>query len=276
MTSFDLHTHSTASDGTLPPAQLVEQAASAGIAVLALTDHDTLSGIAEAQRAAAAHGITLWPGVEVSVTWKRLTVHIVGLRVDPENRALNQGLAGLQEFRQWRALEIGRRLEQKGIVGAFAGAQALANSALISRTHFARFLHQHGYAKEERKVYQHYLTHGKPGYVAGEWATLDDALSWIHAAGGQAVVAHPARYRMTRTKLKQLLKEFATLGGAGIEVVSGSHGPQESATLAQLAGEFGLAGSIGSDYHGPEGSWLELGHLPPLPSGVRPIWQPVE
>ena len=269
---FDLHSHSTASDGTLSPSRLVNLAARAGVRALALTDHDSTEGIAEAAKAAKEHGIELIPGVEISVTWNQQTVHIVGLKVDIANSALQQGLAGLLAFRDQRALEIGRRLEKAGIPDAFEGARALSNGRLISRTHFARHLVNVGAVADERKVFKHFLVNGKPGHVPGQWASLEDALSWIHGAGGQAVIAHPARYRMTRTKLRRLFTVFAELGGDAIEVVSGSHSRDDYFVMAKHSRDFGLLASAGSDFHSPENPWIALGRLPKLPDGCQPIW----
>lgn len=274
MTShYDLHAHSTASDGTLTPAELMARAASAGVKVMALTDHDTLAGLDEAAAAAGSHGMAFVPGVEVSVSWQRMTVHIVGLGVDAGNPALQQGLGQLVEYRDWRAEEIGRRLAKAGIPDAFEGARALSNGRLISRTHFARFLVQQGHAEDIGQVFRKFLISGKPGHVAGEWASLEAVLGWIHGAGGQAVIAHPARYKMTRSKLRKLIGEFAELGGEAIEVVSGSHSKDEYFTMARHAADFGLAASAGSDFHDPANPWIELGRLPDLPPGCRPIWR---
>ncbi len=268
----DLHTHSTASDGTLSPTALVEHAVAAGVETLALTDHDTLAGIAEAQDAAARCGLRLIPGVEVSVTWGGRTVHIVGLGVDTASATLREGLAGLQAYRLWRAEEIGRRLAKAGYDGALEGARRHAAGTLIGRTHFARFLVQRGAASDLRDVFKHFLVAGKPGHVPGEWTTLEQALCWIHAAGGIAVIAHPARYDFTRTKMRRLLGELKECGGRGLEVVSGSHSRDDYFVYARHAREEGLLASAGSDYHGPEKPWIELGRLPPLPDGCTPVW----
>jgi predicted metal-dependent phosphoesterase TrpH len=211
--------------------------------------------------------------VEVSVTWQRMTVHIVGLGVDPTYGELRAGLAKLVTYRDWRAKEIGRRLAKAGIEGAFEGAKALSNGRLISRTHFARFLVQQGKAESVGQVFKKFLVSGKPGHVAGEWAELADVVGWIQRAGGQAVIAHPARYNMTRSKLRKLIGEFAELGGEAIEVVSGSHSKDEYFTMARHAADFGLAASAGSDFHDPANPWIELGRLPELPTGCRPIWR---
>lgn len=272
-TSPDLHTHSTASDGTLTPTQLVRRAADAGVAVLALTDHDTLAGIDEARQAAATRTLQLVAGVEISVTWNSQTVHILGLNVATDNPDLNAGLESLRAFRSWRAEEIGRRLDKAGYAGAFEGAKALSNGRLIGRTHFARFLAARGAAEDVRGVFKRFLVKGKPGHVRGQWAELADAVSWIRAAGGQAVIAHPARYGLTRAKLLTLIGEFKDAGGNGIEVVSGSHSRDEYFVFARHAREQQLLASAGSDFHDPAYPWIELGRLPALPDGCTPIWR---
>ncbi|MEA3275738.1 MAG: PHP domain-containing protein [Pseudomonadota bacterium] len=269
----DLHTHSTASDGTLSPQELVVRAAAVGVEILALTDHDTIDGIAAAEIASVAAGLILVPGVEISVTWGGRTIHVLGLGVDRTDTALRDGLTGLTEYRVWRAQEIGRRLAKAGIADAYAGAKSFSNGRLIGRTHFARFLVSRRYAADVRAVFKHFLVKGKPGHVAGEWAGIEQALGWIRGAGGQAVIAHPARYGFRRTRLLRLLGEFRELGGVGIEVVSGSHSRDDAFVFARHAREHGLLASVGSDYHGPENPWLELGRLPPLPEGCTPIWE---
>jgi predicted metal-dependent phosphoesterase TrpH len=252
---------------------LVQRAAQAGVEVLALTDHDTTAGIDEASQAATACGVTLIPGVEISVTWKRQTVHLIGLNIDPLDPVLSQGLQRLREFREWRAEEIARKLERAGVSGAYEGALGFAEGSLVSRTHFARFLVQSGIVEDERKVFKRFLVSGKPGHVAGEWASLEEAVGWIHGAGGQAVIAHPARYNMTRAKLRQLVKAFVALQGDALEVVSGSHSRDDYITMAKHAKDFDLLASAGSDFHCPENPWIALGRLPSLPVGCQPVWQ---
>ncbi len=271
--TIDLHAHSTASDGTLSPAALMRAAAASGIRVMALTDHDTLDGLEEAGAEAARLGLTFVPGIELSVTWNGATVHVVGLGVRRDCPDLNQGLQALHEFRVWRAEEMGRRLEKAGIAGAYEGALALSNGKLISRTHFARFLVDAGHADSVQAVFRKFLVQGKPGYVPGQWVDLEQGLGWLHAAGGQAVIAHPARYKLKRGRLRRLIGEFRELGGEAIEVVSGSHSRDEYFTMARHARDFGLMASAGSDFHGPEHPWLALGRLPQLPDGCRPIWE---
>lgn len=273
MSCHDLHSHSWVSDGTLSPTELVQRAVAAGVGVLALTDHDDTAGCAEAQGAAATCGIELLPGVEVSVTWQGMTVHIVGLAIDAEASELQSGLARLREFRGWRAEEMGRRLAARGIDGAYEGAAALSRGRIISRTHFAHYLVSRGCGKDVRDIFKHYLKRNKPGHVPGQWAALDEAVGWIRAAGGVAVMAHPARYELSSAKLRRLLGEFMECGGEAMEVISGSHTPDDVLAMARHARALGLLASAGSDFHGPENPWVELGRLSPLPEGLTPVWQ---
>jgi len=270
---FDLHSHTTASDGTLSPTELVRRAHNSGVDVLALTDHDVTSGITEASDAARKLGLMLIPGVEISVSWNGVTIHIIGLNIDPSHGGLQAGLKGLRDFRQQRAEEIARRLAKHGIEGAFEGAKGFANGQILGRTHFARFLVEQGHAKDLRQVFKKFLVHNRPGYVRGEWAGLEDAVNWIREAGGQAVIAHPARYRISASRLRQLIHEFKESGGEGIEVISGSHSAGDVQGMALYSKRFDLLASCGSDYHGPEQPWIELGQLPPLPESCTPVWQ---
>lgn len=270
---YDLHSHSTASDGTLSPAELVARAAKSGVEVLALTDHDTTAGLAEAHTEADKRGVQLVNGVEISVTWRRQTIHVVGLNIDPAYAPLQHGLAALCSFRDWRAEEIARRLHREGIEGALAGARALARGAIISRTHFAHFLVAQGRAATLRDVFRHYLVRNKPGHVSGQWAELEQVLSWVRGAGGQAVIAHPARYNLSATKMRTLIGEFRECGGEGFEVVSGSHNRNDCYAMAGHAERFALYASCGSDYHGPENPWVKLGRLMDFPPGCQPIWE---
>jgi predicted metal-dependent phosphoesterase TrpH len=271
---YDLHCHSTRSDGVLAPAAVVLRAAHRGVDVLALTDHDEVSGLAEAQSAATEAGIEFVCGTELSVSWEDLTIHVVGLRIDPHNTALGDGLAMIREGRTSRARRMGDALAAAGIPGAYEGALDFVTSErLVSRTHFARFLVEKGYARDIKDVFKRYLVPGKPGHVAHEWATMSQAVDWIHVAGGQAVIAHPGRYKVDGRGMRRLLGEFRDTGGDAIEVLSPSHTPAQYAEFATKCRVFGLAGSCGSDYHGPGESWMDLGDLPPLPAGVVPVWK---
>ena len=274
MPRYDLHCHSTWSDGLLTPAAIVARAAGRGVDVLSLTDHDEIGGLAEARAAAVDTGIGFVNGVEISVTWNDVTLHVVGLRVDPGNTELIEGLAHVRDGRLERARRMAAGLAAVGIGGAFEGARKYVTSdRLISRTHFARFLVETGRVGEVKDVFKRYLTRGKPGYVAHEWATLPDAIRWIRGAGGDAVLAHPGRYPFTPTAMRRLLAEFRDTGGEGIEVLSSSHTPAVAAEYAAYARSFGLAASVGSDYHGPGESWVDLGDLRDLPDDLRPIWR---
>ena len=273
MTCYDLHSHSTVSDGSLSPEHLVARAIDQGVDVLALTDHDGTEGITAAQAAAQGTKLSLVTGVEISVTWGSSTIHILGLKVDHKNEALQKGLKKIRDYRKERAVKIAERLEKSGISGAYEGASQYASPVMLGRVHFAKFLVDKGHAKNINDVFKRYLVRNKPGYVSGEWATLAQAVNWINGAGGQAVIAHPARYKMTATKLRRLITEFKELGGVGLEVVSGRQHPEEIKTLAKLANDFNLLASCGSDFHSPDNTWVELGRLPELPSSVNPIWK---
>jgi predicted metal-dependent phosphoesterase TrpH len=270
--TYDLHTHSTASDGAYAPAELVEQAAAAGITGLALTDHDSTAGLAEAQAAAATLGVRLIPAVEISATWQNKTIHIVGLNISPECELLRQGLARLQATRHERAQEMSRRLAKYGIPGVFEAVQTMAGDGMITRTHFAKHLAGLGLAGSVRDAFDRYLTHGKPGYVSTRWAEMEEAVTWIRTAGGAAVLAHPQRYKLTGSWLRRLLSEFREAGGAGLEVVSGTASPGDVQSSAEYARRFDLLASCGSDFHSPDNNWSKLGRLPPLPTGLVPVW----
>lgn len=270
---IDLHTHSTASDGTLSPADLVLQASKAGVKALALTDHDCVAGIAEAQLAAEKNNIKLIPGIELSVMWSGRTLHLLGLNIDTSNSDLTIALQKVLDFRRWRAEEIARKLEEIGVENALDGAREMARTDLIGRSHFARYLVEQGHAKDFRQVFKRFMVKGKPGHVRGEWMSLEAGINLIHQSSGVAVLAHPARYNLSRTKLRSLFKELKTLGANGIEVVSGSHSKDENQTMAQHALDFGFPASQGSDYHGPDKPWVQLGRLPPMHYRCTPIWE---
>ena len=274
MSPFDLHAHSTVSDGTLRPSALVERAVARGIDVLALTDHDDTAGTAEAVEAAAGSTLRVVAGVEISVTWESRTLHILGLNVDPCNAALAAGLAHIREGRDARAARIAESFAKAGIRGTLEGAKTHVTSGrLISRTHFARFLVEQGHCRDTSEVFRKYLTEGKPGYVPHRWASLKDAVQWITAAKGMAVIAHPGRYKFTANEEYALFLEFKAHGGRAIEVVTGSHTTAEYVEYADKALEFDFAASRGSDFHSPGESHCDLGKLPPLPGALTPVWE---
>ncbi|MGH8707475.1 MAG: 3',5'-nucleoside bisphosphate phosphatase [Burkholderiales bacterium] len=271
--NIDLHCHSNISDGALAPAAVARRAARAGVAVWALTDHDQLAGLAEARAAALDAGMRFVNGVEISVTWRGSTVHVVGLRIDAADPDLAAHLAAVRGGRIERARAMARELREAGIEGAFDGAMERAeNPQMVSRTHFARYLSDIGAVADTRDAFSRFLVPGKPGYVPHQWAALADAVQWIVAAGGQAVLAHPGRYGLSAGAMDALLLEFRAAGGEAIEVVTGSHSPGQYRHFAALAAQYDLAASRGSDFHGP-GEGAEFGTLPPLDPALRPLWR---
>jgi len=265
------------SDGTLTPEELAARAAANGVELWALTDHDEIGGQHRAAAAARQNGIKYLTGTEISVTFAGETVHIVGLGFDPDDAAISEGLYDTRGGRGKRAQEMSEQLAKVGIHGAYEGAlKFVGNPELISRTHFARFLVEGGYCRDTAEVFRKFLTEGKPGYVPHRWATLKDAVTWITAANGLAVIAHPGRYKFTANEEYALFLEFKAHGGKGIEVVTGSHSPAEYVEYADKALEFGFAASRGSDFHSPDESHCDLGKLPWLPGNLTPVWELLE
>ena len=222
----DLHCHSVVSDGTLTPEALAERAKANGVHLWALTDHDELGGQKRAKDAAHALKMDYLSGVEISVTWMNQTIHIVGLGIDADHQGIIEGLRRTREGRGNRAQLMSDQLLKAGIPGAYEGALHFAgNHQLISRTHFARYLVEQGVCKDTEHVFKNYLVEGKPGFVPHQWASLEDAVAWIKAAGGVAVIAHPGRYPFNSMQMEELYKQFKDIGGLGIEVITGSHSP---------------------------------------------------
>ncbi len=270
----DLHCHSVVSDGTLTPEQLAARASANGVELWALTDHDEVGGQQRAATAAQQHGMKYLTGVEISVTFARETVHIVGLGFDATHPLIRQGLEATRGGRGQRAMEMAAGLAAVGIPNAYEGAlRFVGNPELISRTHFARFLVESGACVDTYEVFRKYLTEGKPGYVPHRWAALKDAVHWITQTGGIAVIAHPGRYKFTANEEYALFSEFKAHGGQGVEVVTGSHTVAEYVEYADMAREFGLAASRGSDFHSPAESHTDLGTLPYLPGDLTPVWE---
>ena len=270
----DLHCHSVVSDGTLTPEALAARAAANGVELWALTDHDEVSGQERAAAAAKACGMRYVCGVEISVTFLNQTVHILGLGVDPENIALREGLTATRGGRTARAQQMAAELARVGIPGVFEGAlKYVGNPELISRSHFARYLVEAGICPDTNSVFRKYLAQGKPGYVPHRWASLREAVGWITGAGGVAVIAHPARYKFSANEEFALFTEFKGHGGAGVEVVTGSHTTAEYLTYGAAAKDYGLAASRGSDFHSPDESHTDLGSLPYLPGSLTPVWE---
>ncbi len=273
MLKVDLHCHSNVSDGVLTPAAVAAYARKGGVDAWALTDHDEVGGIKAARAAAEEVGMRFVPGVEISVTWANQTVHLVGLHVDEDNPELLAGRAATRHGRDARGREIAAQLEAAGIPGAYEGAlKYVGNPDLLSRTHFARYIVETGLCNTTPEVFRKYLTEGKPGYVPHRWATLEEAMDWIRSAGGIPVIAHPGRYKFDATAEGALFDEFRQRGGNAIEVVTGSHTPDQYATYAEVARRYGFLASRGTDFHAPGEARVEFDALPPLPASVTPVW----
>lgn len=273
MLKVDLHCHSNVSDGVLTPEGVAAYAHQAGVDVWALTDHDEVDGVKRARQAARELGMAFVAGVEISITWANETVHIVGLQIDEDNDALANGLRATRSGRDRRGHEISDQLARAGIPNAYEGAlKYVGNPDLMSRTHFARYLVEIGACASTAEVFRNYLTEGKPGYVPHRWATLEQAVAWIRGAGGIPVIAHPGRYKFTDMQQGALFDRFRELGGDAIEVVTGSHTPDQYVLYAEIARRYGFMASRGSDFHAPGESRVDFAQLPPLPASVTPVW----
>lgn len=269
----DLHCHSVVSDGTLTPEALAQRAHANGVQLWSLTDHDELGGQERAKAAAAALKMDYLAGVEISVTWMGQTIHIVGLGIDHQDSGILDGLKRTREGRGDRARQMAEQLLKVGIPGAYEGALHYAgNHDLISRTHFARFLVEQGVCKDTEQVFKNYLVEDKPGFVPHRWANLDQAIGWIKQAGGVAVIAHPGRYKLNTIQRDELFQFFKEHGGLGIEVITGSHSPDQYQEYGKIAKQYGFLASRGSDFHDPSESHIDLGVLPLLPEHLTPVW----
>jgi predicted metal-dependent phosphoesterase TrpH len=275
MPVVDLHTHSLCSDGALTPSDLVARAHAAGVQVLALTDHDSVAGVPEAETAARVCGMTLLPGLELSTLWRGFSIHLVGLGVDIHHPGLMAGLALQASARGERAKAIAERLEKARKPGAYAAALALAGGDpdRISRTHFAQWLVETGAVSSMQGAFDKYLGNGKSADVPMPWIDLPTAVSLIRDAGGTAVLAHPGRYPLTRTKLRTVIGLFKEAGGEALEVATATEKPDVVRYLGQLCTQFDLEASQGSDFHGPHIPWIQLGRFPELPAECRPVWR---
>ena len=270
---YDLHCHSTASDGALTPTEVVQRAAEFGVTALALTDHDTTAGLAEAQQQADSVGLHLIPGIELSCNWQNKCLHVVGLGIDPSYAPLANATHLLQSTRLERAEKIAFKLEQKRIPGAMLAVKKAAGEGMITRSHFADFLLSQNHVSTQQEAFDRYLAKGKSAYVSTTWAELEVAINWITESGGVAVLAHPMRYKLTANWMNRLLAVFKEAGGQGIEVITSRMNPDELRRVADFAKRFDLAGSVGSDFHNPANPWVELGRLPALPTHIKPVWE---
>lgn len=270
---YDLHSHTTASDGTLTPSELILRAVQNQVNVLAITDHDTVKGLDEAHQCIKQHdlAIQLINGVEISTLWKSTEIHIVGLNIDIHSHILTDLLIQQENQRIERAKAIAYKLSKVSVADAYEQAQVYAKGDIVSRAHFARFLVNKGYAKDIKRAFKKYLGKSGYAYVAPQWTTIENAIEVIHQAKGQAVLAHPSRYDFTTTKMKNLIGYFKQYGGDAIEVSQSRQSIDELHSLAKCANEFNLLASQGSDFH-DNVSYLDLGKTQPLPGSVTPIW----
>ena len=269
----DLHNHSYYSDGFFSPSEVVRFADDAGCDLFALTDHDTTDGINEARKTADKLSVDLVSGVEISAFWRNMTIHIIGLDIEINNDILQAGLVHNQQLRKERAEKIALELWRVGIKDALEKTQALSKTDMLTRTHFAQMLIREGYCKDMKSVFRRYLTGKKPGASRVEWRSFDEVVGWIHAAGGLAVIAHPFRYRMTQTKIKNMLIDFKEVLGDGVEVVTATSTDEEITLSNQWAKEYKLLSSCGSDYHGWSNQRIQIGCLRDLPSLDNAIWR---
>jgi predicted metal-dependent phosphoesterase TrpH len=271
--NIDLHTHSNCSDGSLTPTELVARAAAAGVEVLALTDHDTVAGLAEAEHSAGRYGLRLVPGVEISASWRAQAIHVLGLWIDPASVDLCGVLEAQAERRRSRMRKICDRLGKLGLPGAELLAAVEAQPGLPTRAHLANALVAGGHVDRATQAFRKFLGPGKAGNVAAEWPPLDAVVGWIRAAGGVAALAHPARYALSAGARRRMLADFVSAGGRALEVVTGGNGAQHALALATLAVKYGLMGSVGSDFHDPRLTWNPLGRSLKLPDCVTPVWR---
>ncbi len=272
--SYDLHSHSTASDGALSPQELVNRAKENGVTTLALTDHDTTDGLADAQKEAELVQLRFIAGIELSVQWEKQCLHVVGLNIDSQHDALQTVIRTCEIMRLERAEKIALKLEKKGIFGALAAIQnVVGDGGMITRSHFADFLVSRCHVATPQEAFDRYLADGKAAYVPTIWTPLESAVKAICESGGIPIVAHPMRYKLTATRMKKLLGAFKNMGGQGMEIVTGRYNPDEIRILGNYAKQFELVGSVGSDFHSPANQWIELGRLAPLPASVKPVWE---
>lgn len=273
MSIYDLHTHSNCSDGSLSPEQLVQAAAEAGVSHIALTDHDTIDGVSRAIMAARHHQLECITGIEFSCQWRNRAIHVVGLNVDIAQSSLIQTTKSMAQKRIARNIEISHNLSKLGFSNCLEGATKFANGGQVGRPHFAQHLVDLGVVKNVNQAFKRYLGAGKAGDVKHQWPEMADVIHWIDAAGGVAVIAHPLKYQMTRTKMVQLCKEFKIAGGHAVEIVSGcNQSKQQTQDLASISAKVGLKGSIGSDFHHSGVSWQAIGRCGQLPASVDPVW----
>jgi predicted metal-dependent phosphoesterase TrpH len=268
--NVDLHCHTNLSDGSLPPEELLKLAIERKIDILAITDHDNIDCYS---RISAPEGpLTLISGIEFSTTWKNIGIHIVGLNMDLSNPELLKGIEFQSIAREKRAILIDEKLHSLGFKDCLEGAKRYSSGQQVGRPHFAQYLVEIGAVTNIQQAFKRYLGAGKAGDIKQQWASLNDVISWIRGAGGVAVLAHPTKYKMTRTKLCLLLEDFIVLGGEAMEVISGTQTVSETQSMARLCKQYNLLASRGSDFHSPGQPWAALGMTNDLPDYCEPVW----
>ncbi len=270
--AIDLHSHTTASDGGLSPRELVEMAAANGLQCLAITDHDTCAGLAEARLAAKQHDICLVAGIELSSIWANCGIHIVGLGIDEDQPVIQHAVAEQTRARVRRSLEIDAQLQQRGMTGVIELASTYASGDALGRPHFAKAMVALGYVESEPEAFKRYLGAGRPGDIRSHWPSMATVIGWIVAAGGIAVLAHPLKYDLNWTKLRLMLQAFVDAGGGAMEVSYGGENPNQVLDLTRITRQLVLKLSVGSDFHRPEFHWTALGKYPPIKGEFDPVW----
>ncbi|UZE94708.1 PHP domain-containing protein [Alkalimarinus alittae] len=269
---IDLHCHSTASDGTLTPSDLVALAYQKGVKHLALTDHDTISGLDEAASTGDALGVNIISGVEFSAQWNNQGIHILGLNFDRQSPIIKSAVERQESSRFLRTKSISERLEKKGFEGLYEAALVSSSGQAPGRPHIASAMVEKGYVSNVSVAFKKYLGAGKVGDIRSVWPELNEVVGWIVDAGGIAIIAHPRKYNMTVTKLRSLIADFKASGGEGLEVITSGQKQGEIGLLADLCTKYELKGSLGSDFHSPTQPWVKLGAIPSLPKSVKPVW----
>ncbi len=269
---YDLHCHSTASDGALSPEDLVIRAHEKGVTTVALTDHDTVSGLIAAKNQANALGINFINGIELSANWQKHCLHIVGLGIDPTYQPLVAITEYLQNLRYERAERMAAKLVKKKIVGVLEAVKLAAGDGMITRTHFADFLVSQNHVDTQQEAFDRYLAQGKSAYVATIWPELLDVINWITGSGGVAVIAHPLRYKLSANWMNRLLVDFTNSGGQGLEIITSRINQDEIRLISNYAKKYELVGSVGSDFHNDSNPYVELGRIAQLPAGITPVW----
>ena len=269
---IDFHCHSTCSDGALSPEDLLARASEKDVEYLALTDHDTIAGQKRAFKAAQQHHIKMISGIELSCVWSNYTIHVLGLNFDLENGVMDGVESRQTSARMERAQIIAEKLHKKGLPNIYDESCLKAGSGIPGRPHFAEVLLEKGLVSSMGEAFKKYLGAGKPGDVKSLWSDLETVTEWIKSAKGTAVIAHPRKYDMTLTKLRNMLDLFKECGGEGLEVVTSGQKQGEIGLLSDVCQRMSLKGSVGSDFHSPNYAWAELGRIPKLPESVEPVW----